>query len=82
MDYAFFLEKAIENISTIPSGQIFYAKDIFRGSEWKELKRGDKLGFGKFFKNAVIDGKVPSVEYHGKAENNSALYIKKGRDTN
>ena len=79
MDYAVWMEKAIKSIATISERQTFVVKDLFQGAEWKSLGRGDKLSFGKYFKNAITDKRVPNVEYVGKADNNSALYIKKGR---
>jgi hypothetical protein len=76
MNYSELFERANKNISTIKIGQLFLAKDLFPGTEWNRLKKGEKLSFGKQFKNAVLDGKYPSVEYIGKAENNSAQYKK------
>ena len=80
MDYSELLERANTHISAIPDGQVFLAKDLFPGIEWNQLQKGEKLSFGKQFKNAVLDGKFPSVVYIGKAENNSAQYQKKRED--
>lgn len=77
MDYNGLLTKANEQIDTIQSNEVFFVKDLFCGTEWNELKRGEKLGFGKHFKNAIINGTFPNVEYIGKADNNSAQYRKK-----
>ena len=38
----------------------------------------EKLGFGRYFKKAVMNGCIQNVEYIGKADNNSAQYKKKG----
>ena len=76
MDYSELLEKAGMHISTIPSGQVFLAKDLFPGTEWNQLEKGEKLSFGKRFKNEVLDGKFPDVVFVGKAPNNSAQYRK------
>ncbi len=76
MDYSELLKKANARISTIPYGQVFLAKDLFSGTEWNQLQKGEKLNFGKQFKNAVLDEKFPDVVYIGKAENNSAQYQK------
>ena len=76
MDYEFWLEKAKVNIEKMPPTHIFLAKDLFVGSEWLTLKRGERLSFGKYFKNAVLEGEIPGVEYIGKANNNSAQYKK------
>lgn len=77
MDYNEFLTKAIAHIATIQSNEVFFVKDLFRGTEWNDLERGEKLGFGKHFKNAIMNGTIPEVEYIGKADNNSAQYRKK-----
>ena len=81
MDYSELLERANTHISAIPNGQVFLAKDLFSGIEWNQLQKGEKLSSGKQFKNAVLDGKFPSVVYIGKAENNSAQYQKKREDS-
>ena len=80
MDYSELLERTNTHISAIPNGQVFLAKDLFPGIEWNQLQKGKKLSVGKQFKNAVLDGKFPSVVYIGKAENNSAQYQKKRED--
>lgn len=81
MDYTGLLERAGRRISAIPSGQVFLAKDLFPGTEWNQLQKGEKLSFGRQFKNAVLDEKFPGVVYIGKAENNSAKYQKKREET-
>lgn len=80
MDYKEWLRKAKEHIETIPEGQMFCARDLFQGTVWNSLTKGEKLSFGKCFKNAVMDKHFPSIEYIGKADNNSAQYIKKERE--
>ena len=77
MDYSELLEKANTRIAAIPSGQVFLAQDLFPGTEWNQLQKGEKLNFGRQFKAAVLDEKFPRVVYIGKAENNSAQYKKK-----
>ena len=42
----------------------------------KNLPVGDRLGFGKYFKNQVLENAVATVQYIGKAQNNSAQYKK------
>lgn len=74
MDYEKLLGRARKNIENLPRGQVFFVKDLFRGTEWSRLSRGEKLGFGKFFKNAVSNQRIPAVQYLGKADNNSAQY--------
>lgn len=77
MNYNELLDKAKEHIDSIQSDDIFFVKDLFHGTKWNELEIGERLGFGKYFKKAVIEGFVQNVEYIGKADNNSAQYKKK-----
>lgn len=77
MDYNELLDKANEHIATIQSNEVFFVKDLFHGTKWNELERGEKLGFGRYFKKAVMNGCIQNVEYIGKADNNSAQYKKK-----
>ena len=77
MDYNELLCKAKEYIDTVQSDEVFFVKDLFHGTEWNGLERGEKLGFGRFFKKAVMNGSIQTVEYIGKADNNSAQYRKK-----
>ena len=66
----------VPKIKQLKSGTVFFVKDLFEGMDWKRLSRGDKLAFGKFFKRKVELEQVPRVQYFGKADNNSAQYIK------
>lgn len=63
-------------IEALQPGTVFLAKDPFDGTKWKALNRGDKLGYGRYFKNLVLNNKVADVEYLGKADNNSSQYVK------
>ena len=74
MDIEKWKQKAINEIKTVPISHIFILKDLFDGIEWSTLPKGDKLSFGKVFKNEVMDGRIPGVVYIGKASNNSAQY--------
>lgn len=77
MDYEEWLDKAEEQTKVLKSGCTFVLRDLFKGTEWEGIARGDRLNFGKAFKNFVLDNRIKGVEYIGKAENNSAMYIKK-----
>lgn len=76
MNYDKLLNTACAHINSIPSGQIFFVKELFYGTEWNELEKGEKLGFGRYFKKAVLNGTVSGVQFIGKADNNSAQYRK------
>lgn len=74
MDYEKLLCETRKGIESLPHGQTFLVKDLFRGTEWSKLSPGDKRGFGRCFKNMVLNKKVAGVRYVGKADNNSAQY--------
>lgn len=76
MGYNEMFDRACTHIRNLPVGQIFFVKDLFYGTGWNELERGEKLGFGRYFKKAVAEKTIPDVEYIGKADNNSAQYRK------
>lgn len=76
MDYEHWLQKALEGIERTPPNATFLVKELFQGTEWNDLPKGDKLRFGAFFKNSVNEGLIPDIDYVGKAANNSALYKK------
>ncbi|MCD7760828.1 MAG: single-stranded DNA-binding protein [Clostridiales bacterium] len=76
MDTNLWLYKAKKTINDMPVHKEFFVKELYEGVEWNELSKGDRLNFGKFFKNAVMDGKIHGIIYIGKAANNSALYRK------
>lgn len=69
-------EKALRTVEELPTDEVFFVKELFQTREWKLFPKGDKLGFGKYFKDKVKSGRVPNVEYCGKAANNSAQYRK------
>ena len=77
MNYDELFSKAKLHIEDLHSNEFFFVKDLFHGTEWNKLERGEKLGFGRYFKYAVGNGFVQNVEYIGKADNNSAQYRKK-----
>ena len=76
MDYDNWLEEAKKRTEKLLTGTIFILKDLFQGVEWNRLEKGQKLHFGRVFKNAVIHGEIPKVCFLKKAENNSAQYKK------
>ena len=76
IDYQEWLENARIATTSIPHNQIFVLKDLFDGISWSTLTRGEKLELGRQFKYSVMQSKIPSVTYYGKAQNNSAQYIK------
>lgn len=76
MDYDELIEMALYRLTEVRFGQVFVLKDLFEGYFWNQLSKGDRLGFGKYFKNKVALQQIPYVRHIGKAKNNSAQYIK------
>lgn len=76
MDIEYWFQKALDGVERTEAGTVFVLKELFQGIEWNSLAKGDRLKFGGHFKTKVTTGKVPNVKYIGKAQNNSAQYIK------
>lgn len=76
INYQEWLALAQAATNFIAPNHIFVLKDLFDGIRWNSLERGEKLELGRQFKYAVMQNSVPSVRYYGKAQNNSAQYIK------
>lgn len=76
MDYELLMMESRKKIGCIAYGNIFVVKDLFDGAEWNAIPKGNRIAFGKYFKNEVLDGKIPEIMYHCKAKNNSAQYKK------
>ncbi len=74
MDYEKMLKSAELKINALDVGTEFFLKDLYNGTEWKKLQKGEKLSLGRRFKNCVKLGEIRNVIYLGKAQNNSAIY--------
>lgn len=68
---------ALESIKNkVRLNQIFKLKDLFEGCEWNSFEKRDRLNFGKYFKNEVLDNRIFGVKFVGKDKLNHANYIK------
>ena len=76
MDYNCWINKAIKKTSELTTGREFLLKDLFDGVEWNAIPKGNRMGFGRVFKNEVLEGNIPNIIYIGKEKNNSAKYRK------
>ena len=79
MDKLMWMAQAISKTGETGANTAFLLKDLFDGVEWNSLSKGERLSFGRFFKDEVLEGRVPNVQYIGKAQNNSARYKKESR---
>lgn len=62
-------EKVKENVP-------FEVKQLFKGFDWEQLTKGERILFGKYFANAVREGMVSNVIRVQRANNNHTRYIK------
>ena len=76
INYQEWIELAKSVTNDVAPNRVFKLKDLFDGIVWDSLDRGDRLELGRQFKCAVMQNLVPHVIYFGKAQNNSAQYIK------
>ncbi len=76
MDMEMWINKAILSIGKISVGEAFTLKDLFTGTEWKQLSAGEVRDFGRKFKSSVLNEKIPGISHVGKAKNGSNLYRK------
>ncbi len=74
MDYKKWMRKGLETLKRMESDQIFELKDLFTGSEWKQLTRGEKINFGKYFSNAVSEREVSGIIKIEKGKDNHNRY--------
>ena len=78
MDYEQWMNRAEMAIKLeIITGSKFEVKHLFPGHEWEALPKGERINFGKYFSDAVKEGRLISVERceNGKTHHNQ--YIKK-----
>ena len=77
MDYETLQRQALKTInSNLAYGNCFIVKDLFTGTVWEQLDKGEKIGFGRFFANEVKEGNIPHVIRDGKTTQNHAKYKK------
>lgn len=82
MDYEKWINEAISKTGALSQDETFLLKDLFDGISWNTLQNGERRELGRQFKIKVKRNLVPNVQYLGKADNNSAIYIKIKGDTN
>lgn len=58
MDIKTWMNDAVIKINSLDDGTEFALKDLFDGVKWEELPKGDRLTFGRSFKNDVSEGNV------------------------
>lgn len=61
MDYNLWINKAVLKIGALDKGKTFTLRDLFTGTDWNELNRGERLNFGKRFKETIINQSIPNV---------------------
>lgn len=76
MNYEQMIRKASQTIGTLSVGDRFETNQLFKGTEWTNIPKGDRILFGKQFKNDVKSGNVPNVIFVGRKKNNHSEYEK------
>ena len=76
MDTGLWLDKARNVIEQLPAGKKFELRNLFQELEWEDLPKGDRISFGKYFKNEVLEKRIANVEFINRKKNNHAQYIK------
>ena len=78
MDYELWTERALKTIETkMLPGKKFEVKHLFPGHEWEALSRGERSTFGRYFSDAVKEGKFPAVVRCEEGKTHHNQYIKK-----
>lgn len=70
------LEKAKINSKHLPKKKQFVLKELFEGYEWESIPKGERIIFGKIFKNQVLEGKIKDVRFVERKKNNHSKYEK------
>lgn len=74
MKHEEYLDIAKQAIGKLPAETVFEVKELFKGTTWNALSRGDRISFGRYFANAVKERKVPNVEQLERGKDNHSRY--------
>ncbi|MFD0702513.1 single-stranded DNA-binding protein [Slackia equolifaciens] len=70
------MKEALSKIDNLPAGKKFEVKDLFEGTKWSSLTRGEKVGFGIYFSNETREGRVASIKRLPRGRDNHSRYEK------
>lgn len=76
MDYELWINKAILKIGALEKEKVFTLKDLFSGTEWNKLSKGERLNFGRRFKAAVVNKSIPNIVIIESPKGTSTTYKK------
>lgn len=77
MDYEGWLGRAKITIeSNIRPGVKFEVRHLFPLHEWEDLSRGERISFGRYFADAVREGRLGLVSRCENGKNRHNQYIK------
>ena len=76
MDYELWINKAVMKIGALEKEKVFTLKDLFSGTEWNELSKGERLNFGRRFKAAVVNKSIPNIVIIESPKGTSTTYNK------
>ncbi len=76
MNFYEWMETAKTSMARLPPNTSFTLKDLFEGCQWNALSKGERLKFGKYFKNQVLMNELPNIQYADTPSGKSAQYRK------
>lgn len=68
------LIQAQNGLQNMKFGQEFELRDLFKGTQWNAIKKGDRINLGKLFKKYVESSL--QIRYLGKTSSNHCIYKK------
>lgn len=54
-------EKAKKSIESLPYENVFKLSELLNASGWEKLSKGERINFGKYFKNEVLNNNIPEI---------------------
>ena len=76
MDYDNLLAIVTKKIAELPNNTIFTLRDLFSGIEWNSFPKGQRTGFGRYFKLKVKCSGIPDTVCIEKRKNGLSTYKK------
>lgn len=72
---------ALQEASRVDSGKVFILRDLFQGTVWSDIEKGDKLSLGRWFKKYTKGNCDCGWVFLEKRSDNAAQYQRLGTGT-
>ena len=72
---------ALQEASRVGSGKVFILRDLFQETVWSDIKKGDRLSLGRWFKEYTKDNCDCGWVLLEKRSDNAAQYQRLGTST-